>query len=85
VRLKNVQIGYTIPRKLVEKWHIKGLRIYATGENLLTFTNYTGLDPEQHTSDNLNSETYRGDVAAGIDWGTYPSARSYIFGVNVDF
>jgi TonB-linked SusC/RagA family outer membrane protein len=85
VRLKNLQIGYTIPHKIVDKWHMKGLRIYATGQNLLTFTKYTGLDPEQHTSDNLNNETYRGDVAAGIDWGTYPSARSYVFGVNLNF
>jgi hypothetical protein len=38
-----------------------------------------------HTSDNLNNEQYRGDVAAGIDWGTYPSARSYIIGVNLSF
>ncbi len=85
VRLKNLQIGYNFPQQLVRKWHIKGLRIYVTGQNLLTFTKYTGLDPEMHTSDNLNSETYRGDVAAGIDWGTYPSARSYIAGVNLNF
>ncbi|HYV91493.1 MAG TPA: TonB-dependent receptor [Chitinophagales bacterium] len=85
VRLKNVQIGYNIPEKVISKLHIKGLRIYVTGQNLLTITKYTGLDPEMHTSDNLNSETYRGDVAAGIDWGTYPSARSYIAGVNLNF
>ncbi|MBA3648901.1 MAG: TonB-dependent receptor [Chitinophagales bacterium] len=85
LRLKNLQIGYNIPQKLLSKAHIKGLRIYATAQNLLTFTKYTGLDPEMHTSDNLQSETYRGDVAAGIDWGTYPSARSYIAGVNLTF
>jgi TonB-linked SusC/RagA family outer membrane protein len=85
VRLKNLQLGYTIPKKAIDRMHIKGLRIYVTGQNLVTFTKYTGLDPEMHTSDNLNSETYRGDVAAGIDWGTYPSARSYVVGVNVNF
>lgn len=85
VRLKNVQIGYNIPKKIVSKWHITNLRIYLTGQNLLTFTKYSGLDPEMNTSDNLNGEKYRGDVAAGIDWGTYPSARSYILGVNLNF
>jgi hypothetical protein len=64
---------------------VKGLRIYLTGQNLFTITKYTGLDPEMHTSDNLNAEQYKGDVAAGIDWGTYPSARSYILGVNLSF
>jgi hypothetical protein len=38
-----------------------------------------------HTSDNVNAEKYHGDVAAGIDWGTYPSAKSYIIGVNLNF
>lgn len=85
LRLKNLQLGYNISRRVTEKIHIKGLRIYVTGQNLLTFTKYSGLDPEMHTSDNLNNEQYRGDVAAGIDWGTYPSARSYIIGVNLNF
>ncbi len=85
VRLKNVQLGYNLPAKIIDKWKVKGLRIYFTGQNLWTITKYTGLDPEMHTSDNLKSETYRGDVAAGIDWGTYPSAKSYIVGLNLNF
>ncbi|MBK9732638.1 MAG: TonB-dependent receptor [Chitinophagaceae bacterium] len=85
LRLKNLQIGYNIPKQALDKIHMKGIRIYVTGENLLTFTQFKGLDPEMHTSDNLNSETYGGDLAAGIDWGTYPSARSYIAGINVTF
>ena len=85
LRLKNLQIGYNIPQKLVNRWRIKNLRIYVTGQNLWTLTKYTGLDPEMNTSDNLNAEKYRGDVAAGIDWGTYPSARSFIAGINLNF
>jgi len=85
VRLKNLQLGYTIPEKIVSRLHIKSLRVYITGQNLWTLTNYTGLDPEMHISDNVKRDTYGGDVAAGIDWGTYPSARSYIFGVNLNF
>lgn len=85
VRLKNFQIGYTIPGKIMNRFHIKSLRVYATGQNLWTLTNYTGLDPEMHISDNVKRDTYGGDVAAGIDWGTYPSARSYILGLNLNF
>ena len=85
VRLKNVQVGYTIPNKIVSRYHIKSLRIYVTGQNLWTLTNYTGLDPEMHVSDNVRRDTYGGDVGAGIDWGTYPSARSYIVGLNLNF
>jgi hypothetical protein len=84
-RLKNIQIGYTIPKELVNKLHIKGLRFYVTGTNLITITKYPGLDPEMHTSNNVNAEKYNSDVAAGIDWGTYPSAKSYIVGANLSF
>jgi hypothetical protein len=83
LRLKNIQIGYTFPNKLFGKSGIRGLRIYITGQNLLTFTKYTGLDPEMHISDNVNREQNVSDVAAGIDWGTYPSAKSYVLGLNV--
>jgi hypothetical protein len=85
LRLKNLQIGYTIPENLTKKLHIKTCRFYVTGQNLWTLTKFTGLDPEKHTSDNVNAEKYHGDVAAGIDWGTYPSAKSYIVGVNLNY
>ena len=85
MRLKNCQLGYNIPEKIASRWHIKNLRIYITGQNLLTFTKFSGLDPEMNTSDNLNNEKARGDLAAGIDWGTYPSAKSYILGINLNF
>ncbi len=85
VRLKNVQLGYTIPARTMNKAHIKSLRIYFTSENLFTITKFTGLDPEMHVSNNVNAEQYQGDLAAGIDWGTYPTARSYIVGINLTF
>jgi TonB-linked SusC/RagA family outer membrane protein len=84
-RLKNVQLGYTLPKQLTSKLHIKSLRFYATGTNLITITKYTGLDPEMYISNNVKVEQYPSDVAAGIDWGTYPSARSYILGANLNF
>ncbi|MDQ2718900.1 MAG: TonB-dependent receptor [Bacteroidota bacterium] len=85
VRLKNLQIGYTIPDKIVSRFRIKTLRLYVTGQNLWTLTKYTGLDPEMTISDNVKKDTYGGDVGAGIDWGTYPSAKSYIIGLNLNF
>jgi len=85
VRLKNLQLGYNLPKKIINKLHIKGLRFYVTGNNLITITKFTGLDPEMHTSNNVNVEKYPGDAAAGIDWGTYPAAKSYIVGANLSF
>jgi hypothetical protein len=84
-RLKNVQLGYTLPKQLTNKLHIKALRFYLTGTNLITITKYTGLDPEMYISNNVNAEQYKSDVAAGIDWGTYPAAKSYILGANLSF
>jgi TonB-linked SusC/RagA family outer membrane protein len=85
VRLKNVQLGYTIPAKLLQRYRISSLRFYVTGQNLWTWTKFTGLDPEMNVSDNTKKEGGGGDVAAGIDWGTYPSAKSYVIGVNLNF
>ena len=79
-RLKNLQIGYTIPN--TKKIKIQSVRVYLAGTNLLTLTKYSGLDPEMTVSTNSASE---GDRANGIDWGTYPVAVSYTFGLNVTF
>ncbi len=67
VKLRNVTIGYTLP--LAEKVPV-GVRLYVTGANLLTLTDYSGYDPE---------------VASGTDTGAYPSSRTVLFGVNVSF
>jgi hypothetical protein len=58
------------------------LRIYLSGTNLLTITKYQGLDPEMTVSDNAHGQ---GDSNAGLDWGTYPAAKSYNLGVNLTF
>ena len=73
LRLKNITIGYTLPKSAMAKIGIPelGLRIYAGGENLLTFTKYTGFDPEV------------GNL--GLDAGTYPIARTFTVGINVNF
>lgn len=82
LRLKNVQLGYTFSPDLVKRLKISSFRVYLSGQNLLTFTKYTGLDPEIYTSSNAQGDGVR---AVGIDWGTYPSARIYTLGLNVNF
>lgn len=82
LRLKNLQIGYTIPQKTFGKLSPEKVRVYVSGSNLLTFTKYTGLDPEMTVSDNSKGE---GDIANGIDWGTYPSAMTLMLGLNINF
>lgn len=82
LRLKNLQIGYTIPQQTLGNLGLEQVRIYVSGSNLLTFTKYSGLDPEMTVSDNSRTE---GDIANGIDWGTYPSAMTLMLGLNINF
>lgn len=81
LRLKNIDLGYTFSKIGKDKTIIKSLRIYTSVQNLFTFTNYPGLDPEMQTSNNSTSD---GDLAKGIDWGTYPMARVFIIGLNMN-
>ena len=74
-RLKNVQLGYTLPKKLTQKAFIDNFRVYVAGENLLTFTKYHGYDPE------ISS----GGTSLGIDRGVYPQARTFSIGANITF
>ncbi|MCQ2959154.1 MAG: TonB-dependent receptor [Bacteroidales bacterium] len=80
-RLKNVTLGYTVPENIVEKAKIKTLRFYIQAQNLLTFTKYSGFDPEIGTNTSLNWE----GPEYGVDRGVYPQARSFVFGVNLGF
>jgi len=82
LRLKNLQLGYSLPNKWINRMSMENARVFFLAHNLLTFTKYPGLDPEMTTSDNSKGE---GDAAAGIDWGTYPLAVSYNFGIQIFF
>ena len=82
LRLKNLQLGYTFGEKLLAPVRIASVRLYASVQNLLTFTRYTGLDPEQGTNSNSLGDGVR---ATGIDFGTYPSARTFTVGINAGF
>ncbi|AHM61857.1 tonb-dependent receptor [Flammeovirgaceae bacterium 311] len=76
VRLQNASLGYTLPVGTIK--NISGIRIFITGQNLLLFTNYTGLDPEVNISKAID-----GIPSAGIDYTAYPKARTFTFGLNV--
>jgi TonB-linked SusC/RagA family outer membrane protein len=79
LRVKNVQISYNLPGKLLD--HIsKGMsaKLYINAQNLLTITNYSGLDPEVSRYGSSN-------IAPGFDSGPYPNSRTYTFGFNVGF
>ncbi|WP_223241279.1 TonB-dependent receptor [Flammeovirga sp. EKP202] len=78
LRLNYLTIGYKFN---TSKWNnVSNLRIYATGQNLLTITNYSGFDPEVNTDKSSD-----GNLSYGIDYANYPRARTYILGVNVSF
>lgn len=69
-RLKNLQIGYSLPEKAVKKLGLSNWRFYLQGGNLFTITKYKGFDPE---------------VSSGVDYGNYPQSRSFIFGLNITY
>ncbi|MNI38652.1 TonB dependent receptor [compost metagenome] len=85
LRLKSLTLGYTIPKQVLEKWKINKLRFYVTGENLLTFTKYSGLDPEVSMYSATNQEAVSSNMSPGIDFGTSPQARTFIVGLNLTF
>ena len=78
LRVKDVSLSYDIPRKYIQKLGLTRLMPYVSASNLLTFTNYSGMDPE------VNQYGDSGSVQ-GIDWGTYPLNRSFVFGLKVEF
>jgi len=75
LKLKNASLGYTFNPDLLAKIHVKQLRVYVSGQNLLTITKYSGLDPEVDFYDNDNTKQ-------GIDYGTYPPVRTFLAGLD---
>ena len=80
LRIKNITLGYTFPKALLNKAKIENLRVYVNIQNLYTFTKYTGYDPEvgASTSDSTG-------LTYGLDNGRYPSPAMYSFGLNITF
>ena len=81
LRLNNVTLGYTLPKYLTKRALIQKLRVYATINNAWLWTKYTGYDPEIDAGNGRNG-TY---PTPGMDFGAYPRARTFTFGVNVNF
>ncbi len=84
LRLKDVTFGYTLPKKLTQKVKIEKARIYFSGLNLLTWTNFPLYDPEV-TSPNSNMTTTAQNIQQGIWYYSTPQAKSFTFGVNLTF
>lgn len=77
IRLKTIQLGYSLPDEVLETLKFDKIRIYVAGQNLITWTKYTGYDPEVST---------RGDgLTAGVDFGAYPRTRTFITGISFTF
>ena len=76
-KIKQVQLGYTVPQKWTKKVLINQLRLFVSLDDFFTFTSYPGMDPETATSGSASGR--------GVDIGAYPSMRKYMFGVNLSF
>jgi TonB-linked SusC/RagA family outer membrane protein len=76
LRLKNIQLAYNFPSTLVSKIRLKSLRVYASAQNYVTWTHYSGYDPEVNRYGQEN-------VSQGFDYGSYPAAKTILFGLQI--
>lgn len=79
LRLRNIELGYTFPSLSNRVPWMQSAKVYVSGQNLLTFTKYSWMDPDVNSSGGSNS------VMQGIDFSTYPVAKSYLVGVRIGF
>jgi len=77
LRLSTITLGYTLPKNLLKKVHISNARVYCTLNNIYTFTNYSGYDPEVAASES--------SLTSGIDNSSFPRSKSYVIGINLAF
>lgn len=75
-RIKQIQLGYTFPKKLIKHALLENVRVYASLDNFFLFTKYPGLDPE------VSSTSTSG---MGVDYGNYPTTKKVVFGLSVTF
>ncbi len=79
LRMKDLQIGYTVPSSVLESYGIGGIRLYVQATNLFTISKYSGLDPE------LSNPDDNPDRLMGVDEGIYPTSQIFMFGINMNF
>ncbi len=82
IRLKNLSLGYSLPQSLLTQLHISRLRVYVSAQNIFTITDYPGYDPEVNYRSGGSTD---GNRNLGLDYGSYPNAKSYTFGINIGF
>ncbi len=75
LRLKNIQLGFTLPANIANLIKVQSLRVYVLSENLLTFTKYSGME----------AEIGGGPLNIGVDYGIYPQPRTFMAGINLSF
>lgn len=76
VKIKNITLGYTLPKRAIQKLHISNLRVYVSLQNPFLISSYSGLDPEV---------ALKSPLTPGIDYGYYPNGRNYLLGLNLAF
>ena len=77
LRIKNIQLGFTVPKKISKKFKVQSVRVYLASNNLYTLTRYQGFDPDIGSNGNA--------LSAGVDYGFYPQARNFMAGINLKF
>ena len=78
LRIANITIGYSFPKNILKKVYAENLRLYASANNLYTFTKYSGFDPEVSTRNSSGT-------TPGVDWGAYPRSTAFVFGLSITF
>jgi TonB-linked SusC/RagA family outer membrane protein len=84
LRLRNLQLGYTLPTGFGKGLGLSNARVYVAAQNLVTFTKYSGYDPEVGSA-NVNGGTNQSPLTTGTDYGRYPVARIFMGGINFQF
>ncbi|MEP2349226.1 MAG: hypothetical protein ABJH96_15645, partial [Algoriphagus sp.] len=78
----NISLGYTLPSSVLQKLSISKARFYVSAQNILTFTDYRGYDPEVNYNSGGGAASNRN---LGLDYASYPNAKSYTVGLNLSF
>ena len=77
LKLRNITLGYNLPKDVLRKARISAVRLYLAAENIYTWTNYSGCDPEVSVRHSV--------LTPGFDWSAYPRAFNASFGLNITF
>lgn len=83
LRVKNIMLGYNMPKSVLDKLSISKLRLYVSAQNILTFTNYRGFDPEVNYGGGGSGA--QSNQNQGLDYASYPNSKSYTVGLNIAF